>query len=184
MEPLLTGQQREGEWGWTNSSVQERGQRRVSSQRPKTAPFPALTYFCLSASFLCSEVSVLGLPSRPGSGGSAAGDLPSLRSAGGHSHTAAEGTAAVARGHVLALGHTLHSRDAQRRHTGSRAPAPLPQPGGTFGALELRVLLPGPAEILQGRRLGLEALELLQPILQAPGSLQHRSGVCGMCDGR
>lgn len=128
---------------------------------------------------------MLGLPSRAGSGGSAAGDFPSLRSAGGHSHTAAEGTAAVARGHVLALGHALHSRDAQGGHTGSPAAATLPQPGGTFGADELRVLLPGPAEILQGRRrLGLEALELLQPILQAPGSLQHRSGVCGVWDGR
>lgn len=68
---------------------------------------------------------------------------------------------------------------------GVTAAATLPQPGGTFGADQLRVLLPGPAEILQGWwRLGLEALELLQPILQAPGSLQHRSRVCGMWDGR
>lgn len=41
------------------------------------------------------------------------------------------------------------------------------------------MLLPGAAELLQGRIFGLEALELLQAVLQAPRSLQHRSGVCG-----
>lgn len=51
--------------------------------------------------------------------------------------------------------------------------------GGTFGAEELQVLLPGAAELLQGWIFGLEALELLQAVLQAPRSLQHRSGVCG-----
>lgn len=50
---------------------------------------------------------------------------------------------------------------------------------GTFGAEERRVLLPGAAELLQGRIFGLEVLELLQAVLQAPRSLQHRSGVCG-----
>lgn len=55
-------------------------------------------------------------------------------------------------------------------------------PGVTFGADELWVLLPGAADVLQRGRFRLEALELLQPVLQAPGSLQHRSGVCGTRD--
>lgn len=54
--------------------------------------------------------------------------------------------------------------------------------GGTFGADELRVLLPRAVEILQVRRFRLEALELLQPVLQAPRGLQHRSGICGTWD--
>lgn len=41
------------------------------------------------------------------------------------------------------------------------------------------MLLPGAAELLQGWIFGLKALELLQAVLQAPRSLQHRSGVCG-----
>lgn len=79
--------------------------------------------------------------------------------------------------------HPAFQGGSEAAHGEPRLP-PFTQRGGTFGADELRVLLPGAAEILERRRLGLEALELLQPILQAPGSLQHRSGVCGMQDGR
>lgn len=76
--------------------MQERGQSCVSPLDPKMSL--VLTYFCFSASFLCSEVSVhsalLSMPERGGSAASpAAGDVPSLCSAGGHSHA---GTAATA----------------------------------------------------------------------------------------
>ena len=183
-----------------DTPVPERGQSHVSPRHPETtpsagraAPSPALTYFCLSASFLRSEVSAHGaLPSTPESGGSAAaaspaaGDVPSLRSAGGHvSHSRAGDSSGGQRmgpsPETPCIPGMLGGAGGDAAGDRRCHPRPMrwPAAGGTFGADELRVLLPGAAEVLQRDGVGLEALEPLQPVLQAPGSLQHRSGVCG-----
>lgn len=180
-----------------DTAMWEHGQSHTFPQHPKMTPFPVLTYFCFSASFLCSKVSAHSpLPSTLESGGSAAaaspaaGDVPSLRSAGGTHFTQLRrgqqrwplGTT----GQVPALRTPLHVLGMLRGMWGDPVggqhchPHPTGQPAseGTFGADELQVLLPGAADVLQGSRFRLEALELLQPVLQAPGSLQHRSRVC------
>lgn len=131
--------------GQTDSPVQEGEQSCVCPLHPRMSP--VLTYFCFSASFLCSEVSahsaLLSMLERRGSAASpAAGDVPSLCSAGGHSHAGDSShghQGPQARGQVLAPRPTT-SQGCSEAHRGTQlgiVTATLVQQGGRYQGVPL-----------------------------------------------